>query len=569
MPMTDINYQKPLDFLKEYGGKPYKDPDRDKMKKAAKEATYELKKIAELCEEKFKLKSETIHWKTQETSPKINKFLWVQLKYNKDKKDKKDPVSISIFAENSPKPRYRFCLELKDNNAKDGDLEKFHRHLEIKKPDDLEYFSAGDGTILSQSREELQEEIKKDSNLKVQIGRVVEDKNELTNENIEKIMLELIPFYKHVTGKDISEDNQKDGGENMKDNFGKNMILYGPPGTGKTYNTAIYAVAICCPELSFEKWKENYEEVMKRYKELKNQGRIAFTTFHQSYGYEEFIEGIKPVTKSDQTGDIKYEIKPGIFKEFCEKAGKDKDNNYVFIIDEINRGNISKIFGELITLIEDTKREGRTEEMYAKLPYSQKDFSVPNNVYIIGTMNTADRSIALMDTALRRRFQFIEMMPHYELLERKKITKDGKEIDLKKMLETINNRIECLYDREHTIGHALFMGLINEPNINKLADIFKKSVIPLLQEYFYEDYQKIRLVLGDNAKTKEDYQFIKEIEDTKIFKGNPGDIIDFPPKRYKLNKDAFGEIESYIEIYSPDSDKKTDSTNAKKENNDK
>ncbi len=537
--MTDANYLIPLKFLEEYGGKPYKVPDRDKMKKAGQDATGELKKIVKLCDEKFHLcQSGQIRWLTT-NGQKIKSYLWVQLKY-KDKKD--DPVSISIFVEKSPntsKPRYRFCLDLKDNAITKKDLEKFHRHLEIKKPDDLEYFSAGDGTILSQSREELQEEIKKDSNLKVQIGRVVEDKNELTNENIEKIMLELIPFYKHVTGKDISEDNQKDGGENMKDNFGKNMILYGPPGTGKTYNTAIYAVAICCPELSFEKWKENYEEVMKRYKELKNQGRIAFTTFHQSYGYEEFIEGIKPVTKSDQTGDIKYEIKPGIFKEFCEKAGKDKDNNYVFIIDEINRGNISKIFGELITLIEDTKREGRTEEMYAKLPYSQKDFSVPNNVYIIGTMNTADRSIALMDTALRRRFQFIEMMPNYELLEGKKITKDGKEIDLKKMLETINNRIECLYDREHTIGHALFMGLTEKSDIKDLQKIFEKSLIPLLQEYFYEDYQKIQFVLG--------HKFIEETKNTDVFKGNVD--IDLPETRYELNKKALNDIESYIEIY--------------------
>lgn len=579
MPMNDINYLIPLKFLEEYGGKPYKKPERTdiseeeknryiEMRVNAVKATSELEKIAELCEKKFKLKSETIYWKTPEKSPKINKFLWVQLKYNKDKKD---PVSISIFAENAPKPRYRFCLELKDNNAKDGDLEKFHRHLEIDKLDGLEYFNAKDGTILSQSREELREEIKKDSNLKVQIGRVVENENELTNENIEKIMLDtiekLIPFYKHVIGKNNPEDNPKYGGKDMEDNFGKNMILYGPPGTGKTYNTAIYAVAICCPEKSFDEWKKaDYEtEVMPCYKELKgqNNNRITFTTFHQSYGYEEFIEGIKPVLsdkykteETNQSGDIKYKIEPGIFKKFCDAARKDENKNYVFIIDEINRGNISKIFGELITLIEDTKREGRPEAISAKLPYSGDDFSVPNNVYIIGTMNTADRSIALMDTALRRRFQFIEMMPNCQLLDNVTIEQSNQKLEIGRMLETINKRIECLYDREHTIGHALFMRLTAKSNIKDLQKIFEKSVIPLLQEYFYEDYQKIQLILGDNAKTNEKHKFIKETKNTDVFKGNVD--IDLPETRYELNKKALNDIESYIEIYEENTQTETE-----------
>jgi len=569
-----INYQKPLKFLEEYGGKPYKDPDRDTMKKAGQDATGELKKIVKLCNENFHLcqSGRQIRWLTT-NGQKIKGYLWVQLKY-KDRD--KNPVSISIVVEkplNTSKPRFRFCLELNDNDAKEGDREKFHSHLEIDKPDDLEYFSAGGGTILSQSPEELREEIKKNFNLKVQIGRVVEDENELTNENIEQVMLDaigkLIPFYEYVIGKNNPEDNQKDGGESMKkDDFDKNMILYGPPGTGKTYNTAIYAVAICNKKFLKECENSEYSEIMDQYKKLQEQDRIAFTTFHQSYGYEEFIEGIKPVMKGEQTSDIKYEIKAGIFKEFCKKAGEDKDNNYVFIIDEINRGNISKIFGELITLIEDTKREGRTEEMYAKLPCSQTDFSVPNNVYIIGTMNTADRSIALMDTALRRRFQFIEMMPNYDKLLND-VTINNQKLDIKTMLETINKRIECLYDREHTIGHALFMGLTKKSDINDLKKIFEKSLIPLLQEYFYEDYQKIRLVLGDNNKTNESHRFIKaiKIDPKEIFKGVVD--IDLPETRYELNKDAFDKIESYIKIYSPDSYKKTDSTNTEKESNDK
>jgi 5-methylcytosine-specific restriction protein B len=238
-----------------------------------------------------------------------------------------------------------------------------------------------------------------------------------------------------------------------------------------------------------------------------------------------------------------------------QKLVTDKKNEkpYVFIIDEINRGNISKIFGELITLIEDSKREGTAEEACAILPYSGEKFSVPSNVYILGTMNTADRSIALMDTALRRRFDFIEMMPKSEILREKgadKVVADEHELDVAIMLDTINERITFLYDREHTIGHAFFMGLVNEPSIEKLATIFRKSVVPLLQEFFYDDYQKIQLVLGDNGKTDETHKFIKDskVVARTMFKGNVDDIIDLPEKKFEINDEAFDNILSYIEI---------------------
>ncbi len=354
--------------------------------------------------------------------------------------------------------------------------------------------------------------------------------------------------------------NRGDEKETMKKEFDKNIIFYGPPGTGKTYTTAKRAVEICKTES--EKELTDYSEIMKRYNELKKKNRIEFITFHQSYGYEEFIEGIKPVVSneddesdSENSQEIKYEIVDGIFKKFCDKARKaqDKENKepYVFIIDEINRGNISKIFGELITLIETTKRAGKEECISTKLPYSNEEFTVPDNVYIIGTMNTADRSIALMDTALRRRFYFEEMLPNYDLLKDIFVEDEGVKVNIGAMLKVINERIEYLYDREHTIGHAVFLEKGKDDkidiDINKLENIFKKNVIPLLQEYFYEDYEKIRIVLGDNAKD-EDEQFILAVSIPEdVFEGNIGDI-DIPEKKYIINYDNFKNIMAYKNI---------------------
>ena len=340
--------------------------------------------------------------------------------------------------------------------------------------------------------------------------------------------------------------------------FDKNLILYGPPGTGKTYYTVIYAVAICEGCSIEEVEARDYGAVLDSYNKLKKERRIAFTTFHQSYGYEEFIEGIKP--KLDKTkADLSYTIEPGVFKHFCDDvkemnrkinvAGKQKRPPCVFVIDEINRGNISKIFGELITLIEDTKREGMLEAASATLPYSGKPFSVPDNIYILGTMNTADRSLALMDTALRRRFRFKEMMPDTKVLENLNANiVEG--LNVATMLEKINDRITYLYDREHTIGHAFFTGLTKDSTAKDLGRIFSDSIIPLLQEYFYEDYQKIQLVLGDNGKKDDKLKFIQEcpVDEKKLFKGNVDDVIDISPMKYIINKDAFDNIESYKEI---------------------
>ena len=233
-----------------------------------------------------------------------------------------------------------------------------------------------------------------------------------------------------------------------------------------------------------------------------------------------------------------------IAKEASTTKVEDKKKNYVFVIDEINRGNISKIFGELITLIESSKRIGQPEGMKAKLPYSQQLFGVPDNVYIIGTMNTADRSIATIDTALRRRFRFKEMLPDAEVLKGIVV----EDISISEMLVRMNKRISVLYDREHTIGHAYFIPLKENSTVEQLAEIFENAIVPLLQEYFYEDYEKIRLVLGDNNKAKKEEQFIVAVENDYNELFGSADIGFDDSVTYEINRAAFYNIEAYRSI---------------------
>jgi hypothetical protein len=244
--------------------------------------------------------------------------------------------------------------------------------------------------------------------------------------------------------------------------------------------------------------------------------RYRFVTFHQSFCYEDFVEGIKPVVRMDASdddesddgrGDIAYTVKKGVFQELVEEARKDPSHEYALFIDEINRGNVANIFGELITFIEEDKRldaSGNLEagsSWTATLPYSRRRFGVPNNLYVIGTMNTADRSIEALDTALRRRFSFIPTYPKPALL--RDYQPHGFGVNLESLLRTINDRLEMLLDRDHTIGHSYLMSLKDAPDpLAKLQRVFANNILPLLQEYFYGNPARIGMVLGSAFVTK-------------------------------------------------------------------
>lgn len=291
--------------------------------------------------------------------------------------------------------------------------------------------------------------------------------------------------------------------------------------------------------------------------------RYSFVTFHQSYGYEEFVEGLRPLLDGDaEAGEIKYEIRSGVFKELCRRARLAPDQRFAMVIDEINRGNISKILGELITLIEPDKREGAENAISVTLPYSGESFSVPGNIDIIGTMNTADRSLALLDTALRRRFEFVPVMPDARdesgaPLAGLRVGLGEQVIDIPRMLNSINQRVEALYDRDHCIGHAYFTPLANVPDGDErlvaLQQVFSTRILPLLEEYFFEDWQKIRLVLADNQKPKA-AQFVQESQDhdddlTRLFGSDHGLDSYATKNRYALQEAALSNPDSYIGIY--------------------
>ncbi|HIW05968.1 MAG TPA: AAA family ATPase [Candidatus Ignatzschineria merdigallinarum] len=316
-----------------------------------------------------------------------------------------------------------------------------------------------------------------------------------------------------------------------------------------------------------EEEKENIVEEIQEYQSIlqlmqnptsimnkERQKRYEIVTFHQSFSYEDFVEGIRAFTSDDN--QIQYSVVPGVFKEICDLARKTPEKRFAIFIDEINRGNIANIFGELISLIEPDKRQGCINELSVTLPYSKSIFSVPENLDIYGTMNTSDHSLTKLDLALRRRFEFEELLPNYGLLEDIKVHN----VNIGEMLKIMNARIEVLLGRDYLIGHSYFLPLKDmDPKEQKeaLAKIFQNKIIPLLQEYFFEDWERIQWVLNDHNKVPE-YQFIQlldqiknddlaELDLAQLFK-NVRDIQHISDRRYQINHKTFGQMEAYSKI---------------------
>ena len=576
MPQTDdtIDFKAALDFLKEYAGHEYRSPGTKGYSKqqsdvfqnildGGRNVIRQFKAMASLCEKNFGLSLKgQIRW-DDGTHTKVRRYIWSELCLPETADS---PETISIFANVSndrTKAKYRFTIEIRNENVKQGDgaMERHHSFLDIPLDPNskLVYVSGsdenGEPTVLNETPEEIKTKISNGTYKKVQICRIVDDSDTVTNEDFQKAMLEsieeLLPIYRKIMSVEKANSTVKKSAATAPIDYPKNVIFYGAPGTGKTYQTVNRAVAIAANKSMDEVNSMERKDLKALYNDLKAKGRIAFVTFHQSYSYEDFIVGIFP---DFQNKELKYTTRSGSFKALCDLAKENSGENFVMIIDEINRGNISKIFGELITLIEKSKRLGEEEETVVTLPYPDEngwnEFGVPSNVYIIGTMNTADRSIQHVDTALRRRFKFEEVLPNPELFINTNITIGSDTLNIKDMLTKMNERIQRYYDREHVIGHSYFMDLLTAGKTGKealelLGGIFRDNIIPLLQDYFFEDYAKIQKVLGVDDDTPENESMIRRVPETNFDDADEGRAV------YTIAKEgdpAYANIKTFLHI---------------------
>lgn len=303
---------------------------------------------------------------------------------------------------------------------------------------------------------------------------------------------ENIPYFTPSASTQPKSDAVSNQSEEIQKNMPKNIILHGPVGTGKTFYAKLLALGLTNHKISgikgIEALLSGKPEKVNFFSNLKSGEQIKTVTFHQSYGYEDFIGGIKAITGGN--GNIEYKVVPGVFKTLCDTARKDINKPYVIIIDEINRGDISRIFGELITLIEDDKRSNKDSEgITIKLPNFDEEFSVPENVYIIGTMNDSDKSIALLDVALRRRFLFFLIPPYSKIIEgwiNEKIKDEKFKNTVIDLFNMLNKNITETKGEDFRIGHAFFKELKDTDDpYETLRQIFLYKIIPLLKEIYY------------------------------------------------------------------------------------